>query len=291
MGVLLTIAGILVIAVGLYDIFHTLLHPSGQGPLSSRVMAAVWKFSKAIGHRSGSTVGPLGMATVVLMWAVLQGVGWALIYLPHVPGGFMYSAGVDPADYPDFAGALYVSLTSLSTLGFGDVVPTDPWIRLAAPVQALTGFALLTAALTWFTQIYPAMARRRSLALKLKRLADVGYIQAVGQVEAATLNRTLETLAAEVSDVRIDLTQHSEGFYFRERDQELSLAHQLFHALELRDAAAATPAPEVRLGAQQLSEALDHLAQKLRADFVSTGDSVEEIFAAYANDHGQTGTG
>ncbi|MFE7630824.1 potassium channel family protein [Kocuria sp. NPDC057446] len=86
------------------------------------------------------------MITVVVLWVLLQGVGWALVYLPHVPGGFTYSPGVDPADCPDPVEALYISFVTLATLGFGDVVATDPWIRLATPLEALTGFALLTAA-------------------------------------------------------------------------------------------------------------------------------------------------
>ncbi|MGD6980377.1 MULTISPECIES: potassium channel family protein [Citricoccus] len=63
---------------------------------------------------------------------------------------------------------LYASLTTLSTVGFGDVVATQPWIRMAAPVQALTGFALLRAGLTWFTQVHPPLSRRRALALALR---------------------------------------------------------------------------------------------------------------------------
>ena len=35
----LTAGGVLVILVGLWDMFHTLLHPTGQGRLSSWVLA------------------------------------------------------------------------------------------------------------------------------------------------------------------------------------------------------------------------------------------------------------
>lgn len=288
MDVVLTVLGVVIIVIGLYDMFHTLLHPTGQSPLGSRVLAGVWKISKATGHRVGSTVGPAAMVTVVLMWVLLQGLGWALIYYPHVPGGFAYSPGVDPANYPDFFQALYISFTALATLGFGDVVPTDPGIRLAAPLQALTGFALLTAALTWFMQIYPPMSRRRTLALELKLMADAGYAEEIGQMDAATASRTLDTLAVEVEKVRIDFTQHTEGLYFREQDPAISLARQLPYALQLRDAASATPDQTVQRSAQRLTEALEQLAQKINAGFLHTGDDTEEVFTAYAHDHGRT---
>ncbi len=287
MGVFLTILGVVVIVAGLMDMFHTLLHPSGQGRLSQLVLSAVWKISKATGHRVGSAVGPTAMVAVIGLWVALQGVGWALVYYPHVPGGFMYSSGVSPANYPDFVQSLYVSFMTLTTLGYGDVVATDPWIRAASPFEALTGFALLTAALTWFTQIYPPLSRRRALALQLKGLADAGSAEAIGAVDAATASRVLDTLTADVEKVRVDFTQHTEGFYFQESDPDLSLARQLPYALRLADAAVARPEAAVQLSAQRLSSALDQLGIEIKKDFVGTGENPGEVFAAYAGEHGQ----
>ncbi len=229
----MTALGIGIVALGLWDIYHSLLHPSGSGALGGRVQSAVWWLSRSTGHRFGSAVGPASMITVVLLWVVLQGVGWALVYLPHVPGGFTYAPGVDPVDYPDAVDALYVSLVTLATLGFGDVVATDPWIRMATPLEALTGFALLTAALTWFTQIYPPLSRRRALALELKSLADVDYAGGLPEEDPVTAARVLDGLAAEVAKARIDFTQHGETYYFQEEDPDLSLARHLPYALAL----------------------------------------------------------
>lgn len=175
MDVFLALAGVTVILCGMLGMFHTLLHPSGTGRISRWVLAGTWRLSKSTGHRLGPAIGPAAMVAVVLVWVALQGLGWALIYLTRLPEGYAYSSGVDASDYPDFVEALYLSFVILSTLGFGDVVPTDPWIRAASPMEALTGFALLTAALAWFMQIYPPLSRRRTLALKLKGLAEVGY--------------------------------------------------------------------------------------------------------------------
>lgn len=287
MDVLLTLLGTTVIAIGLWDMYHSLLHPSGTGAVGGRVQAGVWWISRRTRHRFGSAVGPGSMLTVVVLWVLLQGVGWALVYLPHVPGGFTYSPGVDPAAYPDLLEALYISFVTLATLGFGDVVATDPWIRLATPIEALTGFALLTAAVTWFTQIYPPLSRRRSLALELKSLADLDYADGIAEEDPVTAARVLDGLAAEVARARIDLTQHGETYYFQEEDQDLSLARQLHYALELRDRAAVSSAPRVRTGARRLDGALEQLAQRLREGFGHTGESPGDVFAAYAGDHGR----
>ncbi|MEB2529283.1 transporter [Kocuria rosea] len=287
MDVLLTALGIMVIVAGLMDMFHTLLHPSGQGRLSRLVLSAVWRVSKATGHRAGSAVGPAAMVAVVLLWVLLQAAGWALIYYPHIPGGFMYSSGINPAAYPDAVEAVYVSVVTLSTLGYGDVVATDPWIRVASPLEALTGFALLTAALTWFTQIYPPLMRRRALALDLKGLADADYAETIGEVEPAIASRVLDSLQADLTKISVDFTQHTEGFYFQESNPDLSLARQLPYALRLRDAAMARSEPAVRSSAQRLSSALDQLGSEIKDDFVGTGEHPGEVFAAYAAEHGQ----
>lgn len=285
MDVLLTLLGIAVVVIGLWDMYHSLLHPSGTGAIGGRVQSGVWWISRRTGHRFGSAVGPGSMVTVVVLWVVLQGVGWALVYLPHVPEGFTYSPGVDPLNYPDPVDALYISLVTLATLGFGDVVATDPWIRLATPLEALTGFALLTAALTWFTQIYPPLSRRRSLALELTFLAEVDYAAGIAQEDPVTATRVLDGLAAEVAKARIDFTQHGETYYFQEEDPSLSLARHLSYALELRDRAAGASSPRVRTSARRLGLALEQLGATLREDFVVSGEGPEEVFAAYAADH------
>ncbi|ALU38730.1 transporter [Kocuria flava] len=286
MQIVLTLLGVAVVVLGLRDMYHSLLHPSGNGSLSHTVMTGVWKLSRATGHRFGSAVGPAAMGSAVLLWVALQALGWALVYLPHVPGGFTYSPGVDPARYGDFAEALYVSLVTLATLGFGDVVATDAWVRLAAPLEALTGFALLTAALTWFTQIYPPLSRRRSLALELKGLADTGWADRLPRLDPVAAAGVLHPLATQIGRARIDFTQHSETYFFQEQDPDLSLAAQLPAALALRDAAADSPAPEVAAAAEVLDRSLDQLGAKL-GEFVGGGEDPEAVFAAYARDHGR----
>lgn len=291
MDVVLTVAGIAIIVVALRDMFYTLLHPAGTGAVSTVVLSLVWRLSRATGHRIGPIVGPAGMVIVIGIWVASQVVGWALIYLPGVPEAFTYSAGVNPAAYADFAEASYFSFVTLTTLGYGDVAVIDPWMRAFTPLEALTGFALLTSALTWFTQIYPALTRRRALALRLHGFAEAKGVERVAALEPETLSRMLDTVANDVAIVRVDFLQHSEGFYFMEKDPQLSLARQLPIALQLRDAAMEREEAAVLLGARQLTVALDELAATLRAKFLRRGDGAAEVFEAFAVDHGRAARG
>lgn len=287
MDVVLTVLGIAIILVALRDMFHTLLHPAGSGVVGTVVLSLVWRFSRATGHRIGPLVGPAGMVIVIGIWVASQVVGWALIYLPGVPEAFTYSPGVNPAAYSNFAEASYFSFVTLTTLGYGDVAVIDPWMRAFTPLEALTGFALLTSALTWFTQIYPALTRRRALALRLCGFVESQGVEQIGALGPEALSRMLDTVANDVAGVRVDFLQHSEGFYFMEKDPQLSLARQLPVALELRDAAMERSEAEVRLSARQLTMALDDLAATLRSKFLRRGDGAGEVFEAFAVDHGR----
>ena len=255
--IVLMVVGVALIVVVLLDVFHTLMHPRGTGYLSPWVFAGIWRLSRATGHRVGNAVGPAALVAVILLWVLLQGVGWGMLYHPHVPLDFTYSDGIDPDGLPAFVQALYFSFVTLATLGFGDMVPSDSWIRWVTPFQALTGFALLTGALTWFNQVYPPLLRRRELA----------------------------TVTGRVEQVRIDFYQHSEGFYFRERSEDLSLPRQLAGAVRLSE-----PGPEgsptgVELSRRQLSVALERLARTLDQQFLHRGGPPEQVFSAYLREH------
>lgn len=283
----MTIGGAILILVGLWDMFHSLLHPRGKGPLSHGVLSGVWAVSRSTRHRFGSAAGPGAMVAVTVLWVFLQIAGWALIYLPHVPEGFSYGPGMDPDRYSDVLEACYISMVALSTLGFGDVVPTQPVIRMLTPLQALTGFALLTGALSWFTQAFPPLSRRRALALDIAGMADVDYVAAMPNLAPTSIAGDLSMLASEVSKSVIDLVQHSESYYFREVETRTSLASQIPYLRRVQECAEGMDSTDVHLAARRLGTALDEIATELDGQFLRTGGSTDDVFRAYAHDHGR----
>lgn len=286
MDVLYTALGAALVLFGLNDVFHNLLYPSGRSTLSHWVLRIVWMFSRRTGHRCGSLAGPLGVVLVIVLWALLQAVGWALVFYPHVPENFLYSEGLDSARYSNLAEAFYISLVTLGTLGFGDVVPTGPWLRFVAPVEALIGFALLTAALSWFSQIYPALAQRRALASRLGALRSVDYARRVADLDPASASRTLDRVADDITDAHVTLTQNAETYYFREVREDAALAVSLPYALEIADNAQTSVHPDIRLSGAMLAAAVENFARLLQEQFHSSGETAREAFSTYASDHG-----
>ena len=80
--------------------------------MTRAIVAGIWRTTSRGGRRARAASGPLAAISVVFAWAAIQAIGWALIYLPHVPDGFSYSEGIDPDVYPDAFEALYFSLAS-----------------------------------------------------------------------------------------------------------------------------------------------------------------------------------
>jgi hypothetical protein len=290
---LITCVGAVVVLAALRDIFHTLWHPSGSSGLGRKVMAAVWRAGRPRrGRRRVSVLaGPLSMVVVVLAWVALIVLGWTLIYWPHLAEGFFISEGLKETSRGGFLDALYLSMVTLATLGFGDIVPTDEWLRIAVPVQALLGFALLTAAVTWVLQIYPALTHRRALAIRLSLLRRADAVRVLAGEDVPMAANLLEDIAGELVQARVDLTQYAETYYFRDGDESASLAATIETALHLAHAAEHSPRADLRFAGKLLDLALGDFARLVDEQFLRVGGPTEAVLSAYAADHGQVTSG
>ncbi|MEU8570725.1 potassium channel family protein [Streptomyces pathocidini] len=285
---LVSLVGAVLVMVALRDVFHTLWHPTRHGGLSRYVMTAWWRLSQRLPlrRRSAGLAGPLAMVTVVAMWAGTIVLGWALVYWPHLPGSFSFAAGLQPAEHAGLVDAVYISLVTVSTLGLGDIAPAEPWLRIIAPLEALVGFALLTATVSWVLEIYPALTRRRSLALRLSQLQRND--PSPGQLDSPAGAAVLHGLAEEVARVSVDFLQYAESYYFHDGAGRISLAARVRYAAELADHGSTARLAEVRFAAALLGTALEDLAVVLDERFLHNGGTAREVYRAYAEDHGRS---
>jgi hypothetical protein len=278
-----TVVGVVLIAIALNDVFQTLLRPTGTGRLAHLVFRMAWAIRRS---RRYTASGPLTILVVIGLWVGLVAVGWALIYLPHVPEGFAYS-GIDASAYHPFAEALTMSLVALTTLGLGDVVPAHPVLRVLSPLEALTGFALLTASVSWFMQLYPALARRRSFGLHIESLREAQVVERWSELSDSRAAETLSAVTAALAGVTADLVQNSEIFYFTDHTQRMSAPRAMEYVLELRDAASASRSPDVQAEGRILAAMVDELVRLLKTQYPHVrGESTEEVVTDVATAHG-----
>ncbi|MDP3969270.1 MAG: potassium channel family protein [Nocardioides sp.] len=287
---LLTLVGLGLVATAVRDIFHTLWHPHGFGGVSRLLFRVVWRLGKPWnrGTRSTEMAGPLGLVLTAVCWTALIVGGFALVYLPHLPEGFHHSEPPFPRGASGIEDALYVSAVALATLGFGDIVPATPWLRAVVPLQALLGFVLLTAAISWVLQLYPALTRRRGLARRLDTMARTDAAETVEHGDPSIAVGLLEGVREGLSEVEMDLLQYGESYYFREREPRRSLPACLPQVDVLIAAGARSESPEVRRAATMLDVGLAALLDLVCDDFLDTADADDpraSILATLAADH------
>lgn len=131
-----------------------------------------------------------------------------------------------------FLDSLYLSLVTLATLGYGDIVPAAAWLRVVAPLEGLIGFALLTAAVSWVLQVYPALARRRALAVRLSMLRKNDAAGVLGDLHETVAAGILDELSEDLVQIRVDLTQYGETYFYGESDPRASLPAAGSYALQ-----------------------------------------------------------
>jgi Ion channel len=282
------VAGLLLIALACRDIFDSLFHPEGKANLGRFVARAVWVAIRRVSGRSRraqALAGPLGMIAVISTWALLLIVGWALVYLPHVDEGFRV---VEGAEGGDFVTALNISLVTLTTVGFGDVTPVDEWLRVVTPLEALLGFGLLSASVSWLLLVYPVLSRRRSLAYEVSLLRREEQETGTGLLDLGpeAAERVLAELTSRLIAVERDLVSFPVTYYFVEADPRFSLAATAPYLVDLAERGGSPHAPEwVRLRAHLLEEALADLAATSRSFHRAESESPAELLEAYARDH------
>jgi hypothetical protein len=291
-SILVTAGGVLLILAALRDVFDTLFHPGGKARMSRAVMRIVWRVYHPIARRwpeAISLAGPTALILIVALWASSLIVGWALIFWPHVPEQFSFQPGTEHGGLDGLVDALYLSVVTLATVGYGDVTPDAAWLRIIAPVEALLGLGLLTASIAWLGTIYPVLTRRRALAyeafllLESQRETEI----TVGDLEPDSQAEIFADLTSRVIMLKRDLVAFPIAYYFGETDNRFSLPAALPF---LWDLACRGSHPEVdkraRLRAVMLRDALADLASTAAERF--HGDPSEDtgdLLRAYARDH------
>jgi ion channel len=285
--IVLTAVGVLLVAVALRDVFDTLFHESGRAVLSTVLTRLVWRvFRRLGGRRRLSLAGPAALIVVVMSWAALLIVGWALVLMPHMPDGFVFSTGTPSGRVVE---SLYLSLVTLTTVGFGDIAPAEDWLRLLGPIEALIGFGLLTASVSWLLSIYPLLSRRRSLAYEIHLLteAESEAGSSIEEMEPWAAESVYSELMTRLVSVERDMVTFPVAYYFAEADARFALPASMPSLLRLAEAGCGPEVPgPVRLRATMLRDAIDDFARTTAERFHgSVAEDTDELLGDYARDH------
>ncbi len=161
------ILGVVCIVSVLLDAFETVILPrraTGRFRFTKIFYVVTWRpwrwASRRVGHpRKRETMlsfyGPLSLVFLIAGWAAALMLGFALLYAAF-PQPF-----VDPnAHGHRFVSDLYVSGTTIFTLGLGDVVPHSLYIRCLVVLESGIGLGFVALVIGYFPVLYGAFSRR-----------------------------------------------------------------------------------------------------------------------------------
>jgi Ion channel len=167
MRILAFIAGLSCLGIVLLDAFQTIILPrraTGRFRLTRIFYILTWRpwsfFTRMLrSPRTRETIfsyyGPLSLIVLLVVWASLLVLGFGLLY--YASGSpFNDVLETKAGIYSD----LYVSGTTLFTLGIGDEVPKVPWVRWLLILQAGLGLGFLAEVIGYFPVLYGAFSRR-----------------------------------------------------------------------------------------------------------------------------------
>ncbi len=160
--------GLALLLVVLWDAFETIVLPrrvQRRIRLARLFYRTTWHFWGAIARRIRTSsqrdaflsyYGPLSLLLLLGVWAVILTTSFALMHW-----GFATTL-VGPEGPTNFGGALYMSGSTLFTLGIGDITPRSGLGRLLTVAEAGTGIAFLALVIGYLPVIYQAFSRREA---------------------------------------------------------------------------------------------------------------------------------
>ncbi|MCT8467823.1 hypothetical protein BTW10_07970 [Chromohalobacter japonicus] len=232
--VLLLLGGLLVLFI-CYDIIQTTLAASNSGPLTTRLAEGSWYLLLCLHRRYHlprllQAAGPWITMGLFLTWVLVLWLGWWLVFCGEAYAVVGSSTG-EPAGWVERA--YYVGYT-LTTLGYGDLVPGKALWQMLSVVAAANGLLLFTLAVTYVLSIVSAVTQKKTLALSLHSMG--GTPQAMlentrGEGSYAALAEKAEQLSGMIISVGQQHLSFPILHYYHDtvQDRSLPLALARFH--------------------------------------------------------------
>ena len=169
MHIVIFCAGVACVFTALFDAFQTVILPrraTGRFRITRMYLILTWwPWARVAGRMRDarkretafSYYGPLSLVLLIAIWACALLFGFGLLY---------WSLRT-PVQDPMYAHAgllsdLYISGTTIFTLGLGDLTPHSPWARLLVVLESGIGLAFLALVIGYFPVLYGAFSRREA---------------------------------------------------------------------------------------------------------------------------------
>ncbi len=242
--------GTTILLVGLWDAFITVFSTAGGGPITASMNRFVWKILLGIHRRRKihtllSFVGPFLLLANIVFWYVAQGLGWLFIFHEYA-GSVVDNTTGEPAGLVQ---TMYFVGSTISSLGYGDYVPSGSPFTLIAIGSCFVATVFITVAVSYVLAVINAAIERKLLAQAVHCLGH----EPLTVIENAQLGNERGSLVNQVLEIAASLDAHSHKH----------LAYPILHFFH-SSAWEAAPAPAVKT----LSDAFFLAQYSKRAELV-----------------------
>lgn len=210
--------GVALFTWSLVEVWLTIYHKDLDGPASHRLQLAIWKLHVGAGRAWPrarrpllSFAGPLMVLATFALWVLLFLFGAAFIVWPNLEA-YRTEPGTDAAGFVD---ALYYAGVTGTVLGYGDITPLTPGLKVLTVLISGYGFLLLTGGMAYLVSVVNGASARNVLALRVRaathRTGDGVrlVIEALRRQELPDVRARLEALASGLRDLQERFHQFS----------------------------------------------------------------------------------
>jgi len=167
--------GLLLVTASLMDVGLTVLHIQAESPVSNKLNRAAWQLLATLSRPFGRRVQgrvlawglPLLTATTIGFWVVLHIAGFGLIFSPFVGRDGWFAGRF--TETPGGFDAFYFSAVSFLTIGFGDLAPIHPLVRVLTVIEGAIGLLTISLSVTYLLSVYPMVTRKITVAAALNQ--------------------------------------------------------------------------------------------------------------------------
>ena len=204
----LAITGAIILVFVYSDFIYTSLSTSGSGFLSKRVTQLLWKCLSWLSQGPGRHLirnysGMVSILVLLSVWLTLTWLGNGLIFCAD-PDSIRVTGTDAPVGVVE---KFYFAGYTLATLGNGDLYPARPFWRIFTVIVALSGFSLLTIAITYLIQVLTSEIEKRKLSLYIASIGTTPQDILMNGWDGKTFRR-LESHFISLSPMILSHSQH-----------------------------------------------------------------------------------
>lgn len=163
----------MILIIVFWDAFLTIFSLRGGGPVTNRIASGGWRVllylhGKRSLHSLLSLAGPLILILIVMFWYFSTSLAWFLIFIGQQESVVVNTSQVETTVLEK----LYFIGTTISDLGYGDLVPSAfPWTLLSS-LAALSATLVISAALSYILPVVAAGLEKRVIAKRIHELGE-----------------------------------------------------------------------------------------------------------------------